>query len=138
MKRKTDDFQHVTRWLEKISGEHSPRPYIRNYHKYQAILIACLPSQWASRVMLGKVDSERWQLYVQHSHEAYQLHYLLPEIRAELAQKLTFVPHLRINANPRLWLDFPARRKPIRVADGKSYSIEEAEAIINRFLANGE
>lgn len=138
MKRATRDFQHVTRWLDRIAREHSPQPHVTSYHRYHAMLIACLPLQWASRVLLGEVNGNRWQLYVQHNHEAYQLHYLLPEISAGLARKLPRVPQLRINANPRLWLAFPARRYPVRVADGKNYSIEEAETIISRFLARGE
>ncbi len=137
MSRQAHHFRHVSRYFDSIAREHGPPPHKGQYHKYHAMLIACLPPQWASKVMLGKWNEEHWQLYVEHNHEAYQLHHLLPEIGARLARKLPRPPRLKINANPGLWLAFPTRRRPIEVADGKSYSLREAETIIDRFLTRG-
>lgn len=134
MSRKSQGFQRPTRFTEQIAKTQEFTLVWHDFHRYHAILMDCLPEQWAHRVMPGALRNGRWQLYVAQSSDAYQLHYLLPEIQQRLAEKLPYPPTLKINANPTLWQAFPERRRPVRVRAAHTFSIEEAEAVIARFL----
>ena len=95
---------------------------------YQNLLYACLPASWRSRVLLGKQEGLQWQLWVANGSDGYQLRFLLSEVEAMLAQKLSVV------ARPDVWAQQRALPDGGRLYPRCYYSEAEAEAVITAFI----
>ena len=103
------------------------------WRDYQNLLYACLPAAWRSRVLLGKLEGLRWQLWVANGSDGSRLRFLLSEIKNELARKLPHPPELSVAVRPDIWAQ---QRRPaaIHLHRRHYYTAEEADAVIQTFI----
>jgi len=104
------------------------------WRDYQNLLYACLPAAWRSRVLLGKLEGLRWQLWVGNGSDGFQLRFLLSEVEALLATKLPHPPKLSVVVRADVWAQQRALPATGRLYPRHYYSEAEAEAVIEAFI----
>lgn len=117
--------------IMKTLAKRSPQSGMMGYQK---ILESCLPPIWRHRALLMDTKGGKWTIHVATPQDAFQFRYFASEIETKLAERLPHPPKLKVQANPVLWRHYPERHKPIMIKKARQYSMEEANAVIARFL----